>query len=226
LIVPIIVFGLIGAVLFSLTEFGAGSLSPDSVTSINSSDSGISYTTDVTTLSGAGLAVMLVGSIVLLVVGAVFSSAYYGGLLDIADGRQVQIGSFFKPRNLGQVIIISLIVGLVSGLISGLLGAVLPILGSILGGLIALVITVFTVFAVIACIDRNLAPIDAIKASVNLVTANFGQVLLVLVVAYLLLLVGALLCLVGLLVAAPVAALMITYAYRRLSGGPVAPLTP
>jgi uncharacterized membrane protein len=38
--------------------------------------------------------------------------------------------------------------------------------------------------------------------------------------------VGALLCGVGLIVAVPVAALILVYAWRRLSGGQVAPLTP
>ena len=38
--------------------------------------------------------------------------------------------------------------------------------------------------------------------------------------------VGALLCGVGLIVAVPVAALILVYAWRRLTGGQVAPLTP
>ena len=38
--------------------------------------------------------------------------------------------------------------------------------------------------------------------------------------------VGAILCGVGLLVAVPVAALLVAYAWRKLTGGYVAPATP
>jgi uncharacterized membrane protein len=38
--------------------------------------------------------------------------------------------------------------------------------------------------------------------------------------------VGALLCGVGLIVAVPVAALFQVHTYRKLLGGPIAPLTP
>ncbi len=44
----------------------------------------------------------------ILVSGAV-ASAYYGGLLDIANGQPVSVGSFFRPRNVVSVVIASLI---------------------------------------------------------------------------------------------------------------------
>ena len=48
--------------------------------------------------------------------GAAIQSAFLGGLLDIANGQPVTIGSFFKPRNVGSVIIASLIIGIAAGI--------------------------------------------------------------------------------------------------------------
>ena len=75
-------------------------------------------------------------------------------------------------------------------------------------------------------IDRNLSPIDSLKASIEIVKANVGQVILVWLVAGLIAAAGILACGVGVLVSGPVASLMLVYTYRRLSGGQVAPLTP
>jgi uncharacterized membrane protein len=84
---------------------------------------------------------------------------------------------------------------------------------------------VFTWFTTVAIVDRNLSPIDGIKASIDVVKKNFGSVLLAGLIFVALILVGALLCGVGLLVTAPVAYLLLVYTYRRLSGGSVAPAT-
>jgi len=66
----------------------------------------------------------------------------------------------------------------------------------------------------------------AVKASYRIAKANFGKALLAVLVIYVTYFVGALACGVGLLAAVPVAALFLTYTYRRLSGGQVAPRTP
>jgi uncharacterized membrane protein len=89
-----------------------------------------------------------------------------------------------------------------------------------------LVVALFTMFTTFVLIDKNLAPIDAIKASIDIVKANFVQVLLVWLLFGVITTVGSLLCGIGLIVAVPVATLFLVYAYRKLSGGQVAPLTP
>ena len=99
-------------------------------------------------------------------------------------------------------------------------------IGTILCILPGLAVAVFTMFAVIAVLDRNLSPIDGIKASIDVAKNNFGQVLLTFVVIVALGIVGALLCLVGLFVAVPLIALIEVYAWRKLTGGPVADLNP
>ena len=150
----------------------------------------------------------------MLAVAGAIASAYLGGLLDIADGRPVTVGSFFRPRNIGPVVITALLVGIITEI--GYALCFVP-------GLIA---SIMLMFAIIAVVDRNLSPVDAIKTSFDIAKNNVGPVILVWLLTALIVFVGALLFGVGLLVAMPVAALLHVYAFRRLSGGQVAPATP
>ncbi|WP_110811711.1 hypothetical protein [Mycolicibacterium mucogenicum] len=150
----------------------------------------------------------------LLVVAAAISSAQYVGLLGIADGQPTTIGSFFKPRYIGPMILLTLIVGVLVGI--GYVLCVIP----------GLIVALFAIFAHAVLVDRGQSPIDSLKASIEIVKANVGQVILVWLVAGLIGAAGILACGVGVLVSAPVASLMLVYTYRRLSGGQVAPLTP
>ena len=166
-----------------------------------------------TSFGFVGIVVLLIGALVTIVAAGAIQSAYISGLLEIANGQPVDIGSFFKPRNIGGVVIASLIIGVAS-----MIGS-LCFIGSI-------VVAFFTIFAIPALLDRNLAPIDAIKASFEIVKTNVVPVLLVYLVTGAVVLVGYIACGIGLIVALPVAGLFQVYAYRKLSGGPVAPLTP
>jgi uncharacterized membrane protein len=89
-----------------------------------------------------------------------------------------------------------------------------------------LVFTFFALFTIAFATDRGLPPIDALKASFATVRANAGSTLLSLVAQFLLLLIGAIPCGLGLLVTVPLALLIQVYTYRRLAGGPIAPVTP
>ena len=163
------------------------------------------------TLGTASYAVMTVGYILLFIVAIFMAVAVLSGGLDIADGKPVSIGSFFKPRNLGPVFLTAVFIGLGTAIGS------LCIIGGIIFGFIAQ-------FAIAFVIDRSLSPIDAIKASYETVKSNFGSALISWLVQYAIVLVGELLCGVGLLVALPVALLIQVYTYRKLSGGQVVPV--
>ena len=132
-------------------------------------------------------------------------------MFDIADGRQVSVGSFFRPRNVAAVTLAALLIG------------VATYIGTMLCIIPGLIVTVFALFAEFAIIDRNLSAIDGIKSSIAITKANLGQTALAWLISLCLMVLGALLCGVGLLVAAPVASLFLVYTYRKLSGGTVAP---
>ncbi|WP_197504745.1 hypothetical protein, partial [Mycobacterium sp. 852002-51163_SCH5372311] len=160
---------------------------------------------------GAGALILMLVMYLLIFATAVYMQASFAsGALDIADGKPVSIGTFFKPRNLGPVILTALLVFLGVGI------------GSILCFIPGLIFAFLSIFAIQFAIDRSLSPVDAIKASIETARANVGPTLLSWLVQYAVILVGQLACGIGLVVALPVAALIQAYTYRKLTGGQVA----
>ena len=213
LIVPALVYGLIAIAIMGIFYGLAFALAPDVVSDYDPYGYGTSFSYSAS-FGIASILVLLVGLIVLIIAGGFFSSAYLGGALDIANGQPVTIGSFFKPRNVVNVVMASLLVGV--GVAIGYALCFLP----------GLVVALFAMFTTILVIDRNLSPVDAIKASIEIVKANIGQAILAYLIAGLIASVGYLACGIGIFVSVPVAILFQVYAYRKLSGGDVAPLTP
>ena len=212
LIVATLVYGLVVVVLQAIISLVSAAVSPSDYSSYSSDATSVSFSYG---MSGVGsIIVSIIGWFLSLIVAAALQSAYIGGILDIANGQQVSMGSFFRPRNIGNVIIAGLIVGIVTTI--GFILCIIP-------GVIASIMLMFTV---VALLDRNLSPVEAVKSSFDLSKANFGNVILAWLVLIATFIVGALLCGVGLLVAAPVATLFLVYTYRILSGGQVAELNP
>ncbi|MGW0159189.1 hypothetical protein ACWDUN_07670 [Mycobacterium sp. NPDC003323] len=213
LIVPTLVYALIVGVLAGIVYGLAIALAPSGVTTYDSYDTGFSYEYSAG-FGGASIAVFILGGLLFLVLMAAISSAYIGGILDIANGVPVTIGSFFKPRLIGPVIVATLLVGLATAL--GTLACYIP----------GLIVSIFAFFTTVALLDRNLSAIEAIKTSIDIAKNNFVPVLLTWLLYSVILAVGSFVCYVGLVVAAPIAILFQVYAFRRLTGGQVAPLTP
>jgi uncharacterized membrane protein len=208
--VPALVYGLVIAVLVGIM-YGALFATAPSYDDYNSYGSSYSFSLG---FGWMGMLILLLGGIVIAVVVAAIQSAFLAGLLDIADGKPVEIGSFFKPRNLGNVVIAGLLVGVATAI------------GSALCYLPGLVVALFTIFTTVILVDRNVGAIDGIKASFQLVKSNFGPAILAYLIVAVIMAIGAAICGIGLIVAVPVAQLFLVYAYRKLSGGDVAPLTP
>jgi uncharacterized membrane protein len=204
--VPILLYAValffLGAVLYlavlPLVSLGGGSDSSDT-----SSSPGLGF-----------FAVIGLLTFVIAAVACFFQGAYVSGCLDIADGKPVTIGSFLKPRNVGKVIV------------AGLIVAVLTSIGNSLFVIPGLIVGYLTCFTLPFVVDRSLQPVEALKASFATVRSDIGNSLLAFVVALLLIFVGVLLFYVVVLLTGPLALLILTYTYRRLSGGQVAPLTP
>jgi uncharacterized membrane protein len=206
LIVATLIYGVLLGIAYAVTLLGGGL---GGTTTTTSSDG---YTTTTTDIGAGGLAAMIAGYILLYAIGIFAQSAFLSGVLEIADGRQPSIGSFFKPRNLGQVILASIIIGILTSI------------GSFLCIVPGLIVGIFAQFAVPFVIDRSQNAIDGLKSSFSTVQANFVNALLVWIVGVAAVTVGALACGVGVLVGGPVAALISIYGYRKLSGGQVVPL--
>ncbi|OBK79475.1 hypothetical protein [Mycobacterium sp. 1274761.0] len=213
LIVATLVYGLITIVLQVVINLLEAAVSPGA-SSYTSDSSGFSFAWSPFSGGPVAILISIVGWVVSLIVNAAIQSAYIGGVLDIANGQQVSVGSFFRPRNIGQVIVAGLIVGIITTV--GFFLCVIP----------SLLASIMLLFTVVALLDRNLSAVDAVKTSFDTSKANFGNAFLTWLVFVVTILVGALVCGIGLLVAVPVATLFLVYSWRRITGGQVAPLTP
>jgi uncharacterized membrane protein len=213
LIVATLVYGLIVGVILGVFFGIAYALAPAPVTTYSSTDTSFEYSSS----QGWGVASYIVfgiGIFLVLIIGAAIQSAYTSRLLDIADGRPVEIGGFFKPRNVGQVLLAAII--LVIAIYVGLFLCIIP-------GIILIFLTGFTFQALL---DRNLSAVDAIKASYAIVKNNPGNSIIALLLSSIISSVGAAVCYIGAIVTGPIGALFLVYSYRKLSGGQVAPITP
>lgn len=212
--VPSLVGALIINVLLTLLvvvfAVALQAVSPETFTAVDAGDTMIETTT--TTINGAGVAVIFVGFLALLVFVGATLSAYIGGTLDIADGRPVTIGSFLRPRNVGSMIVATIIAGILTAI--GLALCIIP----------GLIVTVFTLLYPIAIVDKNLSPIDGLRASFDIAKRNFGQVALAWLISAIILAIGSS-CLVLTVLSWPIAYLFLVYTYRKLNGETVAPAT-
>lgn len=145
--------------------------------------------------------------VVMMIVGA----GIIRGALGITEGRPFQVSEMFKTDQLGSVIVASLLIGVATTI--GYALCYLP-------GVAVAFLTSYTLFFVI---DKNLAPIDAIKASFELTTKNLGNTVVWYIVGGLVAVAGAIACGVGLLVTIPLVIIGGAYTYKVLTTQSVAP---
>lgn len=161
---------------------------------------------------GLGVGGVVIGALSVLL-GALWLAAYVKAALKAADGRQVTIGDMFDLSHAGPVFVVGLLVSVAYLLVSWTW---------ILAPLLLLAAVYFVFFAVHFVVDRDQGAIDAIRSSVTLQTREIGTSILVVLMAWVVSAVGAAICGVGALVGTPVAILVSVYAFRRLTGGPLA----
>lgn len=129
--------------------------------------------------------------------------------LKITDGRAFGMDDFFTTDELANVIVTALLVAVAVAI--GIFLCVIP-------GLIAAFLAQFAIFFVV---DKRLAPVDAIKASISLVAENLGQLILFYILTALVIIAGFCVVCVGLFVAIPVVIIAQAYMFRRLQNDPV-----
>lgn len=150
-------------------------------------------------------------SALVLVVLLVIGSGFVRGALGITEGRPFTAGLLLRTDGIGPVLVTSLIVG------------ALTFVGTLLCYLPGLVVGFLTSYALYFVIDQDLSPVDAVKASVSLVTGNLGTTLLWYVVGGFAAMLGLLACGVGALFTVPIVLIGTAYTYKKLLGAPIAP---
>lgn len=140
----------------------------------------------------------------------VVGSGLIRGMLGVTNGLPFKASDVFKFQNLGPVIITSLLIG--AGIMVGYILCVIP----------AIIFGFLSQYSLYFLIDKNLSPVDSIKASIDLVRNNLGPTIIWYLVSAAIILVGELICFVGLLAAIPVVLLGTAYMYKSLTGQAVA----
>jgi uncharacterized membrane protein len=164
-----------------------------------------SILSQVLTRSG-GIGAIMLGSaiwVIGMIVGFVLQAGLIRAGLAVTRGESPEVGMLFQTTNLGPFIIASILVGLLFfvGILACCIGVV--------------VVAIFTLFYGYYIIDKSAQPVDSISSSFKLVKDNFGVVLGFAILAFLLNLVTC-----GLAVG--VTQIATAYAYKKLTGQPVA----
>jgi uncharacterized membrane protein len=137
------------------------------------------------------------------------AAGLYKGALAVVDGKPLSMGQMFEGWDKGQVAVAAIVIGIATAI------------GSFLCYVPALIVGFFTFFTMLFIVDRQMQAVDAIKASIKLVTDHLGVTLLFALLALVAYIVGFVVCCVGLLVAIPVILIGSAYTYRRLQHEPV-----
>ncbi len=156
-----------------------------------------------------GMIASAVGSFVFAVGGYVIQAVMIRAGFDLVDGHGLETSRLFDTNQIGPIII------------TGLLISIGTTIGYILCFLPGLIFAIMSGFSLHYVVDQGKAPVEAIKASIDLVRTNPGQALLLIIVTGIVAFAGAILCGIGLLVSVPVALIAQAYGFRQLNGQPV-----
>ncbi|MCD9622993.1 hypothetical protein [Rhabdothermincola salaria] len=146
-----------------------------------------------------GQAVAIIG----WVIGLILQAGLIRAGLAVTNGQAPDVSMLFQTANLGSFIIATILVGLLF-----FVGFLACCIGMI-------VVAIFTLFYGYFVIDRSAQPVDSISSSFKLVKENFGSVALFAVVVFVLNLITC-----GLAVG--VTQIATAYAYKSLTGQPIA----
>ncbi len=246
LLLVVIVFGIINAVLSAIG--GAGSASSIDVSNVDLSNPDTITVDQILQTGNAGLS--FAGSVVQWLASLFLALGVIRIALAVTQGEKVELGRVFSFAGYGRYIInsvfvgIIVVVGILVGFVPGLLIAystdaiVWAVVGSVVGILLAITLTLAFTFFGYLILDRDARGLSSLGASWKLVMPHFGGLLglyiLIVIIDFGLIiaaiLLGTLMLVVGLLVTLPVAgvvvfgisALSVAYAYRTISGEPVA----
>ena len=167
------------------------------------------FTSGTTTYSiGVGY---IVFQIITLVVGAVLAMGLIRATLAVAEGRKPEISMLFGSEGLGSYIVASILVTI--GVLVGFIFLIVP-------GIILWIMWHFFGYVIVE--NPETGALDAMRRSAEITRGHrwelFGLGLLLIGINLL----GLLACCVGLLFTEGITAMTVAYAYKTLSGQPVA----
>lgn len=166
------------------------------------------------TTGGGGFATSLILAAVFtgvfMVASIVVGAMLIRAALDLTEGKAISTSSILKVPDLGPLLVLGVIVG------------GLTLVGTILCYIPGLIVGFLLQFSVHFLLDKGLAPVEAAKASFNLVKDNLGNAIIWYIVALIVGGIGAIACGVGILVTYPIALIGTAYTYKKFTGQAVA----
>jgi uncharacterized membrane protein len=148
----------------------------------------------------------LIGFLILSVLSALGINA---GLREVS-GEKATWGNLFKVSSYGKILLTALLL-----LVANVIGACLCGLGSI-------ALAIFAPFTYHHVVDKGLGAWTAFTSSFRLVGKNFGPVFLLELALLGINILGSIPCGLGLFITAPLSIVAMAFAFRRITGGPVA----
>lgn len=152
---------------------------------------------------------LVLNLIISVLVGAL-QIGLYRAALSITAGQPLDFGSLYSSENIGPYLVTVVVI------------AAMVAVGDLLCFVPGVILRFLTYFGPFFVLDRQMTPGQAIRASFDLTSANLGIMIPFAIVAVLVYLAGFLACGIGILVSAPVALIAVAFAYRSLTGEPIA----
>jgi len=165
----------------------------------------------------AGSGVDNVGGRILLqlisfLVGIILAMGLIRASLAVTEGRMPEVSMLFQTDGFGSYLAASILVTL--GVVLGLILLIVP-------GIILAIMWHFFGYVIVQ--DTTTGPIDAMRRSAEITKGYRWQLLGLGLLLFLINIAGALACGVGIIFTYGITAIAVAYAYRVLSGQPVAP---
>jgi len=140
------------------------------------------------------------------VVGAMIALGFIRASLASTRGEKPELSMMFQTDHLGPYILASI------------LFAILFTVGFVVCCVGEIAVVLFLGFYGFFIVDKDQGATDSLSSSFNLVKDNFGNVLLLLIIAWALYAVGVITCGIVLLATGPLAYLLLAYGFRTLNG--------
>jgi uncharacterized membrane protein len=202
-LVLLVGLGIVGGIGYAIIGSMSGSVEC-------SFDENGTYTCEGGTGFVMGLVLNALLSAALLIVAQVIGAGLVRASLKVTEGGSFQFSDVIAFEKVGKVVVAALII------------AAATFVGTILCYLPGLIVGFVTSYTLYFIVDKDMEPIEAIKASISFTTGNLGNTVVWYLVGGIVAFVGFLACGVGALVTVPVVLLGTAYTYKKLTGQPVA----
>jgi uncharacterized membrane protein len=146
----------------------------------------------------------------ILIAAQIIGAGLVRASLNVTEGKPFLFSDVIKTDQLGSVLIASLII------------AAATFVGTLLCYVPGLIVGFATSYTLYFIVDKKMEPVDAIKASVNLVKDNLGNTIVWYILGGIIAFVGFVVCFVGALITVPIVLLGTAYTYKTLTAQPVA----